>query len=56
MWFAAEGFFEYGLPCFHVGSYVIEFCTVDLHMNGRRWRSVEYGVEGDVSAQPMRKE
>ena len=55
MRFAAECFFKYALPRFHVGSHVIEFCAVDLYANWRRWWSVKYGMEGDVSAQPMRK-
>ena len=50
VWFACEGFFEDGLPCFYVGAYVVEFGSVDLQMYWRFWWSVEDCVEGDVSS------
>ena len=52
----AEGFFEYGLPRFHVGSDVVKLCAVDLQVQRRCWWTVEDCVEGYVSAQPMRQE
>lgn len=55
MGFARYGFFENYLPCFHVGSYVVECATVDLNVQGRVWRAVKDGVEGYVPAQSMRK-
>lgn len=54
--FACECFFEDLLPSFHVGAYVVEGFSVDLDVLRRVGWTVEDGVEGYVSAQPMGKE
>ena len=50
VWFACEGFFEDCLPCFLVGSYVVELFPVYLQVDWRCWWSVEDCVEVDVFA------
>lgn len=48
-------FFEDYLPCFHVGSYVVECAAVDLNVQRRVWRTIQNRMEGHIPAQTMRK-
>ena len=56
MGLAAELFLEDVLPSFYIGADIVQFRSVDLQMQWRRWWTVQDRVEDDVSAQAMREE